>query len=1716
MNRCICILGILSAAIPLSAETPTTQKPNRLKGAEFDQTAQPGFVGEYFQWPGLKNLPQIPDTTKPFYVSVDTKIDFNDSNGNFNNSKMADGLLARWTGILRVKTKEMLQESLDAIEEGLEKDDGIAVPESIRPKSNDDLRAGQYQFFLNSDDGSRLWINDKLVVDHDGLHGSTEKDGEIELWGGDYNIRIEFFESGGGASCRLLWQPPGGKKEVLPAKVMFRKNGSEKIAWDVDKWKKTKVPKPKGGGNPDAKYAKMNYGPALAATFKAEWPAGNTALKGLILRFEKELPKQVTEQPKEVEKVEGEADAEQEEAAPEVFRAGICFDTELLRYSAAWTGGWITYTGVAFNGAHGPNPGVDGELKIATQNLPGWDKDGKLEDPREIPHGPLSRDYARYKGAYYHGNKVVLSYVVGDTPVLELPGMVMAGDEVAFSRDIQYGPSSKNRTMVVCEQAGATGGIAAAGQPINSFKTGPANLVAFLEGGANLPNTNTAAVIVGTPEGATWEITDQGRILLHLSPSQKVTNFKLITWNGDKEKADQLSEVIKAAGQPEDLAIYMKGGPLRWTETVETKGTLGTGDGPYLVDTIEAPYTNPYEAWIRFGGFDFFEDGTTAALSTWSGDVWIVSGVDETLEKLTWKRFASGLFHPLGLKIVDGVIHTLGRDQITKLHDLNQDGEADFYECFNNDVMITDNFHEFAFCLETDSKGTFYFAKGGPVRPGGRGWGKVVPHHGCIMSVSKDGGKLEIFSTGSRAPNGMGVGPNDEITVGDNEGTWTPKCHISLVNKGDFLGVVDLAHGEPKPTTYAPHICWLPRHLDNSNGGQVWVTSDNRWGPLEGRMLHMSYGTTRLFLVDYEYQDGVIQGGVVPFKLNFNTGIMRGRFNKRDGQLYLCGLKGWQSSAAKEAGFQRVRYTGKPVDMATKIHYTQTGIEITFNRPVQTESIQAENFSAEMWNYTWTGAYGSADYSILNPGKHGKDKLSISSAKLSADGKTASLEIPQLQECMQWMVRYRLKTADGNPLENEVYGTINKMDKPRVAQVEAPPIAEGAIPRAGIALELESLVSTGPIPGPAVDIRSERMVSMYVPEDTNPSPFLPAGRFKATWKGSLMHQLKEEFSFSAKGMGKFKLTLNGQQVLEGNLSPTDPLKSQPVFLKNGANELLAQFESPAKGDSQVRLYWESKEFPPEPISMDRFTHDAGNPFHRGRDREREGRLLIAKYRCLNCHTDKTGATNITSFPELTKDAPSLEGIGSRLNTTWMVQWLMEPKRFRPDGTMPRLFHGEQDLAKARDIAGYLGTLQAGKPASEKTFTTVEIAGGKSLYRNLACAACHTSGEAKAFEGVTRVPHDHLASKWQPDALVEFLEKPEQHYKWTGMPNFRLSRAEAEQLAAYLLSENNSKDAEPTQGLSGGEDIVNGKKLVESSGCLNCHSLKAENTFIAPALHEIAKDKWTDGCLSEKPEVGSPFFAFSKSERESLLAFAATDWKSLARVSSPEYAQFKFKELRCLNCHSRDAHESPWADIVTPDDSKEAKDNKDADEDVEDRLSLSPPRLTWVGEKLRPDWIEKFIAGHIKYKPRPWLNARMPSFPAHAKGLAEGFALQHGLSPKPSEQPQPNAPLSEQGRKMIGATGFSCNACHSVGDKKSIGVFEAPGINFAHARDRLQKEYFLRWIAMPIRVEPETRMPQFIEYGKNSPFTSILGGDTSQQFDAMWQYLLSGEKIQAPE
>src|SRR5262249_1513081 len=148
--------------------------------------------------------------------------------------------------------------------------------------------------------------------------------------------------------------------------------------------------------------------------------------------------------------------------------------------------------------------------------------------------------------------------------------------------------------------------------------------------------------------------------------------------------------------------------------------------------------------------------------------------------------------------------------------------------------------------------------------------------------------------------------------------------------QGTFCGMVPAAHMAKDPTDPPMPICWIPRSVDNSSAGQVWVTSD-KWAPLKGQLLHLSYGRCEWMLLLREHVEGIAQGGVAPLPGRFLSGIMRGRFSPHDGQLYVVGQNGWTTSATHDGCFQRIRYTGKPLNIPVAMHAKEGAIELSFS-----------------------------------------------------------------------------------------------------------------------------------------------------------------------------------------------------------------------------------------------------------------------------------------------------------------------------------------------------------------------------------------------------------------------------------------------------------------------------------------------------------------------------------------------------------------------------------------------------------------------------------------------------------------------------------------------------------------------------------------------------------------------------------------------------------------
>ena len=241
----------------------------------------------------------------------------------------------------------------------------------------------------------------------------------------------------------------------------------------------------------------------------------------------------------------------------------------------------------------------------------------------------LPQEWAAYRGLYLSGNRVVLSYTVGSTSLLESPWFVQDGRHGAFVRTLEIGPSAQRLQMWIADE-------------------------------------QSTITLISSHRGARVE---NGRPFLIVEPHDQTMRVKLLITSPDQDDG-VVDRLRSLAGDAENLSELISHDTGRWPEVLTTAGATTATGGPYVIDTITIPFENPFKALFFTSGHDFFSDGT-AAVCTVHGDVWTVGGIDRHLKTVQWRRFATGLFQPLGLKIVDDKVYVLGRDQITRLHDRN-------------------------------------------------------------------------------------------------------------------------------------------------------------------------------------------------------------------------------------------------------------------------------------------------------------------------------------------------------------------------------------------------------------------------------------------------------------------------------------------------------------------------------------------------------------------------------------------------------------------------------------------------------------------------------------------------------------------------------------------------------------------------------------------------------------------------------------------------------------------------------------------------------------------------------------------------------------------------------------------------------------------------------------------------------------------------------------
>src|SRR6185503_12586597 len=299
------------------------------------QDPEPGLVAEYFTAPG-----------KPAFVRVEPDLNHSPVTGEFHGTRLAENFTARWTGLLRCE------------------------------------QAGLYNFYVESDDGCRLYIDNELVIDNSAGRLMEQKADRLTLPAGDHALRFEYTQASGPAGVNLQWKPPKAGRQMVPAKVLFHSKGAEKIEWDRDAWEKLPAPPPMKAVEvaKPGRYATIDFGPFVT---RGVGPASEpVALAGHLLRLSHD--------------------------------SFVCFDPKLLRVAAVWTGSFLTYPAEK-DGVAG-FPTVGGKIWFKTPAVPGWG-DAKV----------------RWRGLYVYGKDVVLSYTVDGNEILELHGL----ENGAFTRTIE-------------------------------------------------------------------------------------------------------------------------------------------------------------------------------------------------------------------------------------------------------------------------------------------------------------------------------------------------------------------------------------------------------------------------------------------------------------------------------------------------------------------------------------------------------------------------------------------------------------------------------------------------------------------------------------------------------------------------------------------------------------------------------------------------------------------------------------------------------------------------------------------------------------------------------------------------------------------------------------------------------------------------------------------------------------------------------------------------------------------------------------------------------------------------------------------------------------------------------------------------------------------------------------------------------------------------------
>lgn len=534
-----------------------------------------------------------------------------------------------------------------------------------------------------------------------------------------------------------------------------------------------------------------------------------------------------------------------------------------------------------------------------------------------------------------------------------------------------------------------------------------------------------------------------------------------------------------------------------------------------------------------------------------------------------------------------------------------------------------------------------------------------------------------------------------------------------------------------------------------------------------------------------------------------------------------------------------------------------------------------------------------------------------------------------------------------------------------------------------------------------------------------------------------------------------------------------------------------------------------------------------------------GRQQFAAFRCGRCH--------VREGDSVAPAAPALQHVAAGM-TIEQIAKRLAPALNSSDATASdrRMPHFHLNEEQARHLAKFLVQqsepvkLDEPKPLKTKPPKEGEVVvtpqrRGEVLFRSVGCLACHRLGELGNSNDLPFAGPEltHVGQRRSAAWLTTWLSDPKRLNVDHRMPVFALTDEE-QQLIVAALSESDasakgskSPVAKPAMSEM---DVETGRKLFVEFRCAACHQVtdKKLADFIRPKvdLSQPIAD-WSKSCWSDssQPPAISHQPSYSGLDSEAIKAFLASRWnRPLSRESQFVRGTRMLEEKNCFACHPR--HGGVGLGST-------AKLVASADKELNGQApSLVAPSLNSIGDKLLDEALSIAVRGERQPIRMPWLKVRMPKFkhsPDELATLTRYFVEHDRIPPMPSasggRQP-PGAseaardptrgltPPARQGQMaadaqthlagqaLTGVRGWSCIACHKIGDYEPKQVaLGARGSDLKMLGKHIRPEFFFRWIASPLRVIPGVEMPQY-----NRPVAGVLDGDLAKQHAALWQAL----------